>query len=129
MPGMRARKTIRMVIPDIPRSPNGPRGLLRMHWAARNRYFQLWHTYIRAAIDNSHAPCKQKMRVGISQMRKRLLDTDNLYASVKPICDGLKKLNLIKDDSPQWMELECRQVVGKTPMTVIVIEPEQMEMK
>lgn len=119
------RHACRMVIPDIPRSPNGPRGLLRMHWAARNRYFKLWHTYIRAAIDNSHKPCKCKMRVSIAQMRKRLLDKDNMFASVKPILDALTHWKLIKDDSAEWIELDCRQVVGKEKMTVIEIaEPE-----
>jgi Holliday junction resolvase RusA-like endonuclease len=124
---MRAR-TKRMVIQDIPKSPNGPKGLLRMHWASRSRYNKLWQTYIRAEMNNSHKPCKQKMRVSISQMRKRLLDPDNLHASVKPILDALVHWKLIKDDSAAWIELDCRQVVGKEKITVIEIEPEQMEM-
>jgi len=113
---------MRLLIPEIPRSPNGPRGLFRMHWAARNRYFQRWHTLVRSAHDNGHKPCKVKMRVSISQMRKRKLDTDNLYASVKPILDALKYWKLIKDDAPDWCELTCSQVVGKEAVTIVVIE-------
>jgi Holliday junction resolvase RusA-like endonuclease len=94
-----------------------------MHWGPRKRYGDLWRTLIRAEIDNSHKPCRKKMRVVISQMRKRLLDPDNLVASVKPILDALVDWKLIKDDSNEWIELDVRQTTGKEPMTIIHIQP------
>jgi hypothetical protein len=55
-------------------------------------------------------------------MRKRLLDKDNLYGSCKPLVDGLKYIGLIRDDKPEWIELECRQQTGKAKQTIIVVE-------
>jgi Holliday junction resolvase RusA-like endonuclease len=113
---------MRLIIDEIPVSMNGSNGLLRMgHWR-RSRYNERWRQLVRAASDNSHKPCKVRMQVSISQMRKKLLDRDNLFASCKPILDGMVHWKLIKDDNEEWIELDCVQNVGKVPMTVIVIE-------
>ena len=113
---------MRLVIPDIPKSPNGPRGLLRMHWAARKRYWEYWRNLIRAEIDNSHEPCQTKQHVSITQIRQKKLDPDNLIASCKPILDALVAWTLIKDDSPDYIELSVRQDVEKGKFTIVVIE-------
>jgi Holliday junction resolvase RusA-like endonuclease len=63
-----------------------------------------------------------KARVTITQFRKRLLDTDNLWASVKPLVDGLEDWQLLVDDSPAHCELVVRQEVAKVPRTEIDIE-------
>lgn len=113
---------MRLVLPDIPRSPNGPKGLLRMHWAARRRYFEYWQTMVRAQINNGHKPPLTRQAVSISQMRRRALDPDNLVASCKPILDALTKWKLIKDDSAQWIDLHCTQTTGKERITIVNIE-------
>lgn len=48
---------------------------------------------------------KLKTRVGISVYRRGSQDRDNMYASVKPLCDSLKKLGWIVDDSTAWCDL------------------------
>jgi Holliday junction resolvase RusA-like endonuclease len=63
-----------------------------------------------------------KARVTITQFRKRLLDTDNLWAWVKPLVDGLEDWQLLVDDSPAHCELVVRQAVAKTPRTEVTIE-------
>jgi hypothetical protein len=113
---------MRLQIPDIPRSPNGPRGTIRMHWAARSKYNHKWIDLVRSCIDNSHKPQTRRCKVTISQMRKRLLDKSNLFASVKPIEDALTYWKIIKDDSTEWIDLDCRQVVGKEKWTIIEVE-------
>jgi hypothetical protein len=55
-------------------------------------------------------------------MRKRALDRDNLWASVKPLVDALTFWCLIFDDSEKWIDLDCRQVIGKEKITIINIE-------
>jgi hypothetical protein len=110
---------MRLVIYDIPKSVNKRRG---EHWGAAKRYKDYWVKMVRTAIDNSHKPCKTRMRVSISMMRKRKLDPDNLVASCKPLIDSLVYWKLIKDDSEKWIELDCRQVVGKEKITIVVIE-------
>jgi Holliday junction resolvase RusA-like endonuclease len=116
-------KALRLIIPDIPKSPNGKKGTIRMHWAARKRYNEYWRDLVRSSIDNSHKPCKVKMSVAVCQMRRRKLDPDNLHASVKALLDALKYWKLIKDDSEDWIELSCSQVIGKEKITIVEINP------
>jgi len=47
--------------------------------------------------------------VRIVQSRRRLLDAENLWASVKHIVDGLKTAGLIRDDSPKEIVLQVVQ--------------------
>lgn len=112
---------MRLIIHDIPRSPNGPRGLLRMHWAARKRYNELWRAHVRSQIQSTQQPPEGKQHVFISQMRKRQLDPDNLVASCKPILDALVHWGLIADDDGKHIELSCMQVTGREPMTIIQV--------
>lgn len=110
---------MRLIILDAPESPNK---YLRMHWAARNRYWHKWQQLVRAEIDNSHKPCKRKMRVNISQLRRRKLDKDNLTGSCKPIYDALVHWKILKDDSEKWCEQSTpRQQIGPKKVTVIDI--------
>jgi len=114
---------MRLVINDIPKSPNGSQGLLRMHWAARGKYNQYWKLLIRSQFRSlPEDPPDTKKKVSISQMRRRLLDRDNLYASCKPILDAMTRCNLIRDDSEEWIELHVTQVTGKQKITVIEVE-------
>ena len=59
------------------------------------------------------APGKEKVHevpsVSIVMYRVRLLDTDNAYASTKPLLDCLCEVGLITDDSPSDINLEVRQ--------------------
>jgi Holliday junction resolvase RusA-like endonuclease len=118
---------MRLTISEIPKSPNSQGGLLRMHWASRHRYNLRWQALVRSAIDNTHKTPKEKQMVTISQMRKRKLDPDNLYASCKPVLDALAAWGLIKDDSSEHIELRCAQVIGKEKITIIDIRPYKPE--
>jgi hypothetical protein len=110
---------VRLTLPDIPKSPNRRRG---EHWSRSSKYAEYWKQLVRAQIDNSHKPQRKRCTVTISQMRKRALDRDNLWASVKPLVDALTFWCLIFDDSEKWIDLDCRQVIGKEKITIINIE-------
>ncbi|MBN1567963.1 MAG: hypothetical protein JXA73_08945 [Acidobacteria bacterium] len=112
---------MRLVIPDIPRSPNGTNGLLRMGQRARTKYNQYWRELVRSQIDNSHKPRHRRCAVFISQMRRKSLDRDNLYSSCKPILDALVHWKLIRDDSEKWIDFQPVQVIGKERITIIQI--------
>lgn len=112
-------------VPVVPKSPNGSGGLLRMHWAARTEYFHEWRMWIRSG--NTFTPAiaaDVRCRVHVHQVRRRLLDKDNLYASCKPVLDALRVLNLIKDDSEEWIDFRATQETGPRwkIKTIITIE-------
>jgi hypothetical protein len=112
-------ETMKLIIDDVPESLNKT---LRMHWAARNRYNTKWYALVR----QQYVPVRKKpgkMDVVISQMRKKLLDRDNLFGSCKPVVDGMVRAGILRDDSPAWLNLECRQMAGKIKMTIIDVEP------
>jgi Holliday junction resolvase RusA-like endonuclease len=111
---------MRLVIPDIPKSPNKRRG---EHWSISRKYAEYWEGLVRSLIDNSHKPVKARRSVSISQMRRRKLDRDNLWASCKPVIDALTHWQLIKDDSEEWIELNCTQAIGKEKITIVEIQP------
>jgi len=50
------------------------------------------------------APCTVKRTIGIMTYRKRLIDDDNL--SIKALLDALVRLELLKDDSPKWLNTQ-----------------------
>lgn len=113
-------------IPMIPVGPNGPKGLFRMHWARRRRYFLDWAWAITVASPHwTYEPPEppEKAIVRIHQVRGKLMDKDNLYASVKPCMDALVGRKLIKDDKPAHCDLTVTQEVGKQRRTLIEVRP------
>lgn len=67
---------------------------------------------------------KKRYRVCIERRGLRLLDVDNLYGSVKWVCDGLRHEKLIPDDDPETIELVVtqRKVSRKDIGTEVTIE-------
>jgi hypothetical protein len=59
---------------------------------------------IKAHVDMHH-----RCELLIISYRRRVLDKDNLYGGVKPIVDAIRDLDLIVDDSPQWLDLTVDQ--------------------
>jgi Holliday junction resolvase RusA-like endonuclease len=115
---------MRLEIPEVPRSPNGQNGLLRMHWRTRARYWMHWGQLVRAAVtQGNRTPPEGRQRVQVVQFRRRKLDTDNLYASCKPLIDALVTWNLLRDDDEGHILLEVRQDVQREQRTLVEITP------
>lgn len=68
---------------------------------------------------------KDKAHVRFTIRRRRLLDPDNAYASIKDLLDGLRDAGLILDDSEKRITLEVNQEKssnGHQEETIIEIE-------
>lgn len=117
---------IRLTIPRIPIGPNGPKGLFRLHWAARRKDRDAWALEIQVAMRGVPKPplfaATGFKHVTIHQVRRRKFDHDNLTASCKHILDALVSAGLIVDDSPGWIALKVTQETGKEHRTEITIE-------
>jgi hypothetical protein len=102
--------------------------ILRSHWAKRARIRETYEWWIMAALSDmgKQKPEKspgQKMKLRIWSFRGRLLDPDRLYSGATILVDAIKKMNLIKDDSPRWIDLKIGQSLdGENPRTEIRIE-------
>ena len=74
------------------------------------------------AEERSHG----RLEVRFERRSTRLLDKDNLYGGVKHCCDALRYAGLIKEDSPESIELIVTQTKVPTRKdcgTIIEIRP------
>jgi hypothetical protein len=101
--------------------------ILRTHYRDRKKMIETYEWWIAAALNDTgkqkpEKPPGQKMKLRIWSFRRRLLDKDRLYSGATVLVDAIKKMNLIKDDSPRWIDLTVGQDLdGKNPRTEIEI--------
>ncbi|KKM92109.1 hypothetical protein LCGC14_1221780 [marine sediment metagenome] len=108
------------VIVEIPRSIPSANQLRRKyrHPFAYKTLRETWQAEIyckirpevRAQIERFVLKEKPKMRVLIQLTKPRLYDLDNFVGGCKPIIDSLRKLGLIHNDSPHWLDLQVEQI-------------------
>jgi len=77
----------------------------KMHWGKKHRWTEAWKTEVEWGIYKNRRKFKElplhHARFEVVYHVVKFMDEDNLYASVKPIIDGLKKERggvLIDDD-------------------------------
>ena len=75
---------------------------------------------LEAAGRNGEPPEHASVRVDV--YRKRLQDVDNLWGSVKPILDALKRTGWIKDDDRESITLHVEEHKAKEQKTTITVE-------
>ena len=112
-------------IPLVPKSPNGPEGLLRMFWAKRANYNKYWIALVRESMGRNFSCQPEGVRayVTIYQYRKRLLDHDNAWSSLKPCIDALVKVGIILDDDEEsaLFKMEQFKCGTQSPYTLIEV--------
>ena len=99
--------------------------LLRMHWSKRKtKQKEIEWLIVQQVGNRSAAVCG----VHVTITRKSVgvePDPDNLTASAKLILDALQRVNVIKDDSPQYISLTVKWERAKKRVeqgTVVTIE-------
>lgn len=98
----------------------------RMHWAARERLnntilTEIWVEKLNQGIFAGEPEKKKKSVTVTIYHRTRRFDEDNISA-IKPVLDALRKLGLIYNDSPKWLDLSVVQEIDhKNPRTEIEI--------
>lgn len=111
---------MKLVIPDVPPSPNR---VLGKHWSTKAGVKDAWVMLVRSQIMPGRISTIKK-QVKITLHHSRLYDKDNAYASCKPVIDALKHWNLIWDDSAAFLDLtvEQKKCKHRDRHTVIDIE-------
>jgi hypothetical protein len=65
---------------------------------------------------------EQKMHVVVTIEHMKLYDADNAISGCKPLLDSLTNLGIIRDDSPERIELHVLQVKSRENQTTISVE-------
>ena len=74
-----------------------------IHWAQRYKISQEWITQVGWLCKYQKIPRLKKVKLLLRNYSIRGRDLDNLIASGKPIFDGLVKIGVIPDDSPEYV--------------------------
>ena len=117
-----------LTIPRIPKSPNRGRGVIGWSiWSSARKERDVWRAELAFALRTTFGfkgwnHNNRRRRVVITQYRKRLLDKDNLYTSVKRLVDAMRDLQFIKQDSERWVDLKALQEKSAEERTTILIE-------
>jgi Holliday junction resolvase RusA-like endonuclease len=96
---------------------------LRMHWAKRAKIVDGME-WILATSGQRRPAYGLKCRVKLVVYQKtRRFDVDNVHGACKPVLDALRKTGFIYRDSPDWLDLEIKQVLDhKNPRVEIEVE-------
>ncbi len=83
---------------------------------------RIWSRIHDVIWESGRKVFEERARVTYTRFSRGILDKDNLYASAKPFIDQVVKHGVLRDDSPDCIELICLQEKGKA-RTEILIEP------
>jgi hypothetical protein len=65
-----------------------------------------------------------QLKVEITVHRAKILDADNCMAGIKPLLDALVRVDFVRDDSPEAIDVPLpKQVISRKRKTVIEITP------
>ena len=108
-------------IPAVTDSPNA----VKSHWVYKYRLRKKWRKLVQDAIYEARAlplpaVAPAFAAVTIERHGRKLLDADNLVASLKGLIDSLKDFRLIADDSPEHIHLTVRQRLTRLPPHMVI---------
>ena len=91
-----------LVIDELPELPNR---LQRKHWSRIQGHRTLWHWRVRSAVARK-GPGKPLDYAMVTMVRHstRRPDRDNLWASWKPVLDGLVQCGVLIDDDDDHVD-------------------------
>ena len=77
----------------------------RKHWAAKARVTKAVRRDVGWLLRAARIPRQDHVTVqlGYTPRDARARDTDNLVATLKPICDAVVDVGIVPDDVPAWM--------------------------
>jgi Holliday junction resolvase RusA-like endonuclease len=109
---------VTIILPMVPRSPNR---FLGRHWHGLHRDKARWQEAVYYLLTKEQRDeiamighSDRRLGITIVQTRRRRLDRDNLYASVKVVLDGMTRAQLIADDSENHIRLDVRQKLAES---------------
>jgi hypothetical protein len=102
----------------------------RMHWTARRRLKDAVKTRVFSASIRAGAPRAEQRRatVTVNMVRKRrIMDADNLFGSLKALMDALVYYGILEDDSMEWIDVTITQEPRRGRPVSVTVEIEYEE--
>lgn len=109
---------------EVPTQATDSNRILGVNKYAKHTIFQRVKRDV-AVLVHGRAPAQplENFRLSIVRYGAKTLDYDNLIASFKPYIDGLKKSEIIKDDSWKYIkQINTNQIISEERKLVIRIE-------
>jgi hypothetical protein len=89
------------------------------HWRTQYRDKQEWHAALLVASRQAGATkATGKRRITVLRCGRKMLDIDNAIGGLKPILDGMRKLELLVDDDRHNLDLVMLQQQVKSAKDV-----------
>lgn len=87
----------------------------RAHFRTKHRILSNYRTELRKSLDmTGDIPTADSKRyVVITRHSMGTLDNDNFIGGCKQLVDALQREGLIKDDSPEWVQIDYKQEKAK----------------
>lgn len=82
----------------------------RWNHGARKKHRKEWEKNIWAECNGKPPKATGKVKLVITSVREKFLDTDNLWGGVKDLLDAMQDLGVILNDNPTMLELDVRQI-------------------
>lgn len=109
---------------EINEAPPSANVLLRTHFRKRKELKDVWYLHLYTGFFHSgitKAKVKRSVKITIRSKKERD-EANNVTPADKLILDNLKRLGLIVDDSPKWIELQVLGEVGEPKATIEIRE-------
>ena len=79
----------------------------RMHWAVRAKWTEAWKASVAEELQSIKATKNLgKIKIIIHNHAIRPCDTDNMFASIKPITDAIVQYGIVEDDSSEFVKYD-----------------------
>lgn len=89
----------------------------RMHWRPKSQWTKTLRQTAWALAKQARIPALGSCRVGLlyTPPDRQRRDEDNLFATLKPLADGLVDAGVVADDTPDLMIKACRILPPERP--------------
>jgi hypothetical protein len=87
----------------------------RMHWTQLKRLRDSYVPYFmvakaQAGFQKPEKWERRRVKILVVRYSSRQLDNDNFVGGCKQLIDAIRDAELIRDDSPKWVDVEYQQV-------------------
>jgi len=106
----------------LPEKISANKAYAGQHWAVRKKQADLFHQALLEFKNKYEIEEYPITTTFIFRFKGRLLDVDNCFYMAKLLIDGMRGINLIKDDTPKYInEISITVEKGKDEVEILLV--------